>query len=53
MQTFIEISTELAGVTLQGRVVQNLTKLLAKVTLKFLSVFKYGKYIAIFAEKCG
>ena len=34
----------------QGPVVQNLTKLLDNVTLKFLSwnILKYGKYIHIF-----
>ena len=32
-------------------VVQNLTKLLAYVTLKFLSILKYGKYTLIFLLK--
>ena len=36
-------------ISLQGLVVQNLTRLLANMILKF--VLKYGKYIDIFAEK--
>ena len=36
-------------ISLQGLVVQNLTRLVANMILKF--VLKYGKYIDIFAEK--
>ena len=31
--------------------VQNLTKLLVKMTLTWISILKYGKYIDIFVEK--